>query len=100
MKSVRTFLLASGGIFLMYALGMGVIPGFVLSATPPTPGLVDLTAQAKHGRDLYVGNGCTYCHTQQVRPLAQDKLWGRPSVVATTHTHRPNYWAPSAPGPT
>ncbi len=80
MKSVRTFALATGGIFLFYGLTMGVIPGFVLSATPPTPGLVDLTAQAKRGRDLYVGNGCTYCHTQQVRPLAQDKVWGRPSV--------------------
>jgi cytochrome c oxidase cbb3-type subunit 2 len=80
MKSARTFAFASGGIFLFYALTMGVIPGFVLSATPPTPGLVDLTAQAKHGRDLYVGNGCSYCHTQQVRPLAQDKVWGRPSL--------------------
>ena len=80
MKSVRVLSFASGGIFLIYALSMGVIPGIMLSATPPKPGLVDFTAQAKHGRDLYVSNGCTYCHTQQVRPLAQDRVWGRASV--------------------
>ena len=29
---------------------------------------------------MYVANGCSYCHTQQVRPLDQDKVFGRPSA--------------------
>jgi len=27
-----------------------------------------LTAQEEHGRQLYAGNGCNYCHTQYLRP--------------------------------
>ena len=43
------------------------------------PGVVPLDAAAARGREVYVGEGCSYCHTQQVRPLAQDRVWGRPS---------------------
>jgi len=99
MKSVRTFSIASGGIFLIYALFMGVIPGIMLSSTPATPGLIDFTPQAKHGRDLYVGNGCAYCHTQQVRPLAQDKVWGRASVAGDYAFSSPELLGTERTGP-
>ncbi len=82
MQNLTTFALVSGAIFLAYAIGMAIVPGAYLSRTPATPGTVPLSAQAARGRDVYVGEGCTYCHTQQVRPLAQDRLWGRPSIAS------------------
>jgi cytochrome c oxidase cbb3-type subunit II len=39
-----------------------------------------LTAQEQAGLRVYVGEGCLYCHTQQVRPLPQDGPYGRPAV--------------------
>lgn len=73
----------SGGSTLIYtglAVLMGVLPGIWLSKVPPTPGLEPLTPIEARGRDVYVSEGCFYCHTQQVRPLSGDKPFGRPSA--------------------
>ena len=80
---MNKLLLIAGGSTLVYAglaLIMGVLPGIVMSQTPPGPGVKPLTAIEDEGREVYVANGCSYCHTQQVRPLAQDKVFGRPSA--------------------
>lgn len=77
-----TVLMASAGLtYVALAILMGVIPGIVFSQTKPVQGLMPLTAQQSAGREVYVGEGCSYCHTQQVRPLAQDAVWGRPSTA-------------------
>jgi mono/diheme cytochrome c family protein len=76
-------LVISGGSTLIYvglAILMGVLPGIWLSKVPPTPGLKPLTPLEARGRDVYVSEGCFYCHTQQVRPLSGDKPFGRPSA--------------------
>ena len=82
------------------AIVMGVIPGACFRKTPAGPASCRSTAAHARGRDVYVGEGCSYCHTQQVRPLAQDRVWGRASAAATTRTPRRSYSAPSAPDPT
>jgi len=46
----------------------------------PLPGSRAPTAQERRGLAIYVAEGCLYCHTQQVRPLSVDKLFGRPSA--------------------
>lgn len=66
--------------FVVLTLAIAVIPAIQIQQTPPTPGLQMLSSQAQRGRDLYVAEGCGYCHTQQVRPLAQDEPFGRPSA--------------------
>ena len=49
----------------------------------PLPGAVPLTTAEAKGKALYISNGCIACHTQQVRNLDMDKVWGkRPSVAA------------------
>jgi cytochrome c oxidase cbb3-type subunit 2 len=73
--------LACAAIYGCLALVMGVIPGAVLSQATPTPGLHPFTAAQQRGRDIYVGEGCAYCHSQNVRPLQQDLVFGRPSVA-------------------
>jgi cytochrome c oxidase cbb3-type subunit 2 len=81
--TVNKLVLIAGGSTLVYAglaLLMGIMPGIELSKTPPGAGVEPLTALQAEGRDVYVANGCSYCHTQQVRPLDQDKVFGRPSA--------------------
>ena len=67
-------------IYIVLALLMGVLPGLWLSHIPPAPGVEPLTPVEARGRDVYVAEGCFYCHTQQVRPLAGDRIFGRPSA--------------------
>ena len=81
MDNVGILAWSVGLTYLVLALLMGVIPGIWLSSTPPLPGVQPLTAQEARGRDVYVSEGCSYCHTQQVRPLTQDQVWGRPSTA-------------------
>jgi cytochrome c oxidase cbb3-type subunit II len=77
-----TVLIASAGlVYVALAIVMGVSPGIVLSQTKPIAGVVPLTAQEAAGRDVYVAEGCSYCHTQQVRPIPVDHVWGRPSTA-------------------
>jgi len=90
---------AAGFIYACFCVLMGVIPGSVLSNTPPLPGVRDLNAAEKHGRDIYVGEGCSYCHTQIVRPLQQDKPFGRPSVAADYAYDTPQLLGTERTGP-
>lgn len=81
---MRQVLLIAGGstaIYLLLAILMAVIPGYELSQVPPLPGLEPLTPLQAAGRDVFVAEGCSYCHTQQVRPLQSDAVFGRPSVA-------------------
>jgi cytochrome c oxidase cbb3-type subunit 2 len=80
LRNTGVFVVVIGAIFALYAVGMGVIPGAILSKVPPGPGVMPLDAEAQKGRHIYVGEGCAYCHTQQVRPLEQDRVFGRPSA--------------------
>jgi cytochrome c oxidase cbb3-type subunit 2 len=81
MDRLWVLLTASFVVYACLALLTGVIPAMILSNTKPTPGLSPLDAQAARGREIYVAEGCSYCHTQQVRPLAQDLVFGRPSTA-------------------
>jgi cytochrome c oxidase cbb3-type subunit 2 len=81
MNNLTNLALSAAIIYLVYALLMGVLPGLAFSQTKPLPGLQPLDAAQARGRAVYVAEGCSYCHTQQVRPLAQDRVWGRPSTA-------------------
>lgn len=78
----KLFMIAGGalGIYIVIVMLIAVLPAIDLSATPPGPGVQPLTVLQAEGRDVFVANGCSYCHTQQVRPLEQDKVFGRPSA--------------------
>jgi cytochrome c oxidase cbb3-type subunit 2 len=55
----------------------------------PLPGSRPLTDQEQRGLNVYVAEGCLYCHTQQVRPLAVDAPFGRPSAPGDYARLRP-----------
>ncbi|TAM85899.1 MAG: c-type cytochrome [Candidimonas sp.] len=73
----------AGGSTLLYivlSVWMAVLPGIELSQVPPGKGVEQLTLLQQRGRDVYVSEGCAYCHTQQVRPTPVDRVFGRPSA--------------------
>lgn len=47
------------------------------------PGVKPLTAQERAGERTFIAEGCVACHTQQVRSVAMDRVWGeRPGIPA------------------
>ncbi len=47
------------------------------------PDAVPLSAEARKGKELFIANGCVACHTQQVRNVEMDAVWGkRPGIAA------------------
>ena len=83
-ESVVALLAGAVGLFLVAMLFAFVLPA--LDATPegaPPSGLSELGLQ---GREIYVAEGCWYCHTQQVRPIITDANLGpvtQPDLLAS-----------------
>jgi cytochrome c oxidase cbb3-type subunit II len=99
---VNKLALIAGGPALVYAClawMMGVLPGIELSKIPAGPGVEPLTALEEQGREVYVANGCSYCHTQQVRPLEEDKVFGRPSAASDFKYQTPELLGSERTGP-
>jgi len=71
---------------LIIAIGPAI---WVQDHNEPLPGSQPLTQQQQRGLDIYVAEGCLYCHTQQVRPLDLDKPFGRPSAPGDYARLRP-----------
>lgn len=87
------------GVFVILTLLIAVIPAYQIQETPATPGTLPLSPQARRGRDLYVAEGCAYCHTQQVRPLKEDSPFGRPSAPGDYVNQTPELLGTERTGP-
>ena len=89
-------------LFLGWAALVGV-PGIQIGAVPPQPGLRNYTFEQTHGREIYIREGCVYCHTQQTRPTGfgsdQARRWGRASVPGDYFFDRPHLLGTSRTGP-
>jgi cytochrome c oxidase cbb3-type subunit II len=99
---MNKLVLIVGGSTLVYAglaFMMGVLPGIELSSIPAGAGVKPLTALEAQGREVYVANGCSYCHTQQVRPLDEDKVFGRPSAASDFTYQTPELLGSERTGP-
>ncbi len=49
----------------------------------PLPNAAVMSEDAIKGKQVFIANGCVACHTQQVRNVDMDKVWGsRPSIAA------------------
>ncbi|MGH8575170.1 MAG: cbb3-type cytochrome c oxidase subunit II [Gammaproteobacteria bacterium] len=70
---------AVGGLVAL-TLIIGVLPAFEVQKTGPHLGAHALEALERRGRELYLREGCGFCHTQFVRSLPVDKPYGRGSV--------------------
>lgn len=70
--------------FLALTLAISIIPAWQMqSRYEILPNSEPLSLDAIAGKKLYIANGCLACHTQQVRNVAMDEVWGeRPSIAA------------------
>lgn len=65
--------------FVALSVIIAIIPAVQVNRDDPMCGVNTLTPFEFRGLNTYVSEGCLYCHTQQVRPLRLDKVFGRPS---------------------
>jgi cytochrome c oxidase cbb3-type subunit 2 len=86
-----TFLSAWCGLVLLPVWGLG---NFKQTPDPQTGEMIPpmLSALEKRGRDIYISNGCMYCHSQQVHPArARTDIargWGERRTVARDYMNQ------------
>jgi cbb3-type cytochrome c oxidase subunit I len=94
---------AGVGFFALSFLVLAILPGKELEheiervapVTMPT-----LTAAEQRGRLIYGREGCAYCHTQQIRSLADDvRRFGAPTEAWETKYDYPQLWGTRRVGP-
>ncbi len=96
-----------GGAMVTLAMAtsaMVVVPFMQLKDVPAPAALKPYTGQQLRGRDIYVGNGCMTCHTQQPSSTGAGRAdaqrgWGRPSVAADYHYDAPPLLGTMRTGP-
>jgi cytochrome c oxidase cbb3-type subunit II len=95
-----------GGGMVMLGLATSalvVLPYLEVRNVPPTPGLKPYTAAELRGREVYIANGCVYCHSQQPRAASfapDDKRgWGRASVAGDYAYDTPHLLGTMRTGP-
>lgn len=82
-KDHRSLVITSLLVFSALSFLVAVWPAYQMQETQPLPGMKDLSLQESHGLDVYVKENCMVCHTQQVRNIEMDKIWGeRPSMAS------------------
>jgi cytochrome c oxidase cbb3-type subunit 2 len=70
--------------YIMLTLLVAIIPAISSqNNNEPLPKSKSLSVLETEGKGVFIEEGCTACHTQQVRNLDIDKVWGaRPSIAA------------------
>lgn len=95
----KRLFLTSLALFVALTILMAVIPAlYNQDNNAPLPGAEQLSEQAIKGKAIYIANGCVACHTQQVRDVDMDKVWGaRPSIASDyAIDHRTDFWRNTA----
>lgn len=80
----KKLFLTALGLFLVLTIVVAILPALNnQNDYEPLPGDKPLSEQAFLGKKSYIANGCVACHTQQVRNVEMDKVWGsRPGIPA------------------
>jgi cytochrome c oxidase cbb3-type subunit 2 len=71
-------------LFLVLTMFAAILPGInIQNDNAPLPGSKRLSKEAMQGKAIFITEGCIACHTQQVRDVDMDKMWGkRPNIAA------------------
>jgi cytochrome c oxidase cbb3-type subunit 2 len=73
---------------------------FQKSTTQPVSGLKPYTPVQLAGRDIYIREGCSNCHSQMIRPFrAETERYGAFSVAGEFVYDRPFLWGSKRTGP-
>lgn len=97
-KEHRNLVLTAGGVFIALSTLIAILPAVQMQRTEPIPDEKPLTANEREGLHVYVAENCMACHTQQVRNIEMDKVWGnRPSIPSDYYysKKRMDFWRQS-----
>lgn len=90
-------------IVVMISIGglVQIVPLFFMhSTTEPVEGLKPYSALQLAGRDIYVREGCSVCHSQMIRPFrAEVERYGHYSLAGEFVYDRPFLWGSKRTGP-
>lgn len=93
------------GIFTIIAISFGTLVQitplmFLDETTQPVDGLKPYTALQMEGRDIFIREGCTNCHSQMIRPFrAEVERYGHYSVAGESVWEHPFLWGSKRTGP-
>lgn len=94
------------GAMVMLALSTSalvVLPYLQVRSVQPTPGLKPYTSAQWRGREVYIANGCVYCHSQQPRAKGYapdfERGWGRATVAGDYVYDNPHLLGTMRTGP-
>ncbi|HET6384761.1 MAG TPA: cbb3-type cytochrome c oxidase subunit II [Armatimonadota bacterium] len=68
----KVFAIGSWLIFVTAGFAVAVFPAFQLIRIPPSDIARRRTPLEERGRQVFIQNGCTYCHSQYIRPQDWD----------------------------
>lgn len=92
-------------LLTVFAISFGflveIVPLFFSKETnEPIQGLKPLNALQLEGRDIYIREGCSVCHSQMIRPFrAETERYGHYSVAGEFVYDRPFLWGSKRTGP-
>jgi cytochrome c oxidase cbb3-type subunit 2 len=95
---IRLFGLATA-LFVGLSVVVAIMPALRNQENnAPLPGAEPLRGEALKGKEVFIANGCVACHSQQVRNVEMDNVWGdRPSIAADyASSTRLSWWMNSA----
>lgn len=73
---------------------------FMQTTTQAVPGLKPYNALQLTGRDIYIREGCSVCHTQMIRPFrSETERYGHYSIAGEFVYDRPFLWGSKRTGP-
>ncbi len=97
-KDHRKLVITALLVFVFLSTIIAIVPSFQMQNTEPLPNQKELSEEAIKGLQVYISEGCVACHTQQVRNIEMDKVWGsRPSMPSDYYysKKRMNTWQQS-----
>lgn len=97
--ALGAFAIMAGAICLLI-----LVPQAMLAKVQAPPQLQPYTEQQLVGREVYIANGCIYCHSQQVRDPSfttdVDRGWGSRATVPADYVYdRPHLLGTMRTGP-
>jgi len=97
-KDHKNLVIIAFSVFVALSIGVAILPAYQMQEYEPIPGQKDLTDSERKGLGIYISEGCVGCHTQQVRNIEMDAVWGdRPSLASDYYysKQRMNVWRQS-----
>lgn len=86
-------------LFVVLTIFVAILPAINNQNNNATlPGYEPLSEIAYNGKLSYISNGCVACHTQQVRNVDMDKVWGDRPGIASDYAGitRTDFWTNTA----